>query len=407
MIATTNPRGRIFISYCSSHSDEADKIVGSLRKRGIPTWRDRSDLGNAPTPEQLEAVIADPNTGAAVMFLSRDVIGSDYVRDLEAPMLFRRAQRRDAFFLVPIVCDGMSFEEADNLLDGHIGLPQLRNWNAERSAENSLTVEDVERIGSSVLRKRIKAIHDLLPADDPIPIRVDTRGTAGFDPSLALWIDLTPHTAGRIFRQAAWDTQVAPLIQELREAISVYASGRTILLNGLAAIPLGIALGAIFSTTRGISADWLQPTQGKQPEVWSLDSAASEVGIGVRYTTQDPGATDISLLMSVVDDVVAPFARSRRTLPRIGTLIDVTVTGYPTLDAGAARSCADRIFEALREARRRTGVVGTLHIFGAMPIGLAMLVGRRLNTFGEVQTYEYIAGEPVPYQPSIRFHVDS
>jgi CBASS immunity sensor of nucleotide second messenger signals len=34
--------------------------------------------------------------------------------------------------------------------------------------------------------------------------------------------------------------------------------------------------------------------------------------------------------------------------------------------------------------------MGTVHLFMAVPAGLAMLTGQLLNTFGSVQTYEHV-----------------
>jgi hypothetical protein len=57
--------------------------------------------------------------------------------------------------------------------------------------------------------------------------------------------------------------------------------------------------------------------------------------------------------------------------------------------------------EALRAARDGFQPRGTLHLFLAVPAGLAMMIGQMLNTFGLVQTYEHIGTDAVgSYQPA-------
>ncbi len=60
-----------------------------------------------------------------------------------------------------------------------------------------------------------------------------------------------------------------------------------------------------------------------------------------------------------------------------------------------------RVITATREARRKYGVRGKVHIFMVVPVGLAMLVGQLLNTLGQVQTYEHIPqGATGHYEPA-------
>ncbi len=61
------------------------------------------------------------------------------------------------------------------------------------------------------------------------------------------------------------------------------------------------------------------------------------------------------------------------------------------------------IIEALRYARDQYQPRGALHLFLAVPAGLAMLIGQMLNTFGPVQTYEHVPTDAVGrYSPAAR-----
>ena len=51
---------------------------------------------------------------------------------------------------------------------------------------------------------------------------------------------------------------------------------------------------------------------------------------------------------------------------------------------------ARRAILEVRRARQTCGVHGQVHLFIAVPVGLAMLIGQLLNALGQVQTHEHI-----------------
>lgn len=89
----------------------------------------------------------------------------------------------------------------------------------------------------------------------------------------------------------------------------------------------------------------------------------------------------------------------------------MTKTGsYPhiILSSGQAADVAFVVQEAMRSARRDYGNVGTVHLFMAVPAGIAVLVGQLLNTFGAVQTYEHLSVDGSgTYSPAALLHPSS
>ena len=62
---------------------------------------------------------------------------------------------------------------------------------------------------------------------------------------------------------------------------------------------------------------------------------------------------------------------------------------------GQAVDIARKTVEAARGARNEYAVGGQVHLFMAVPAGLAMLIGQLLNTLGPIQTYEHIPSNPI------------
>lgn len=64
---------------------------------------------------------------------------------------------------------------------------------------------------------------------------------------------------------------------------------------------------------------------------------------------------------------------------------------------------AFKVREAIQEARGQYSQIQRVHLFIAGPVGLAMLIGQQLNTFGSIQMYEHVTttGMTGHYEPSI------
>jgi hypothetical protein len=95
----------------------------------------------------------------------------------------------------------------------------------------------------------------------------------------------------------------------------------------------------------------------------------------------------------VADDSELVFASTQKSLPPLRALVHVRKYGSCPHFIGSGGEAADVAFvvqEGLRAARRDCGNVGTVHLFMAVPAGLAMLIGQSLNTFGSLQTYEHV-----------------
>ena len=112
---------------------------------------------------------------------------------------------------------------------------------------------------------------------------------------------------------------------------------------------------------------------------------------------QRPGdveADDLAILISVNANVSAAVADSHESLPPFRAYVHASpADGSSSAElqtSGQALDVARRAILEVRKARQKYGVRGQVHLFMAVPVGLAMLVGQLLNTLGQVQTYEHI-----------------
>jgi hypothetical protein len=93
---------------------------------------------------------------------------------------------------------------------------------------------------------------------------------------------------------------------------------------------------------------------------------------------------------------------SLRAVVSVARPVSTSNTTRPVLTAGQALDVAHLAIDALRAARSSYQARGTVHLFLAVPVGLAMMIGQLLNTFGQIQTYEHMPGDPIPYLPAAK-----
>ena len=72
----------------------------------------------------------------------------------------------------------------------------------------------------------------------------------------------------------------------------------------------------------------------------------------------------------------------------------------PSCTMDWALDVAHLTIDALRRARAQYQCRGAVHLFTAVPVGLAFMIGQLLNTLGAVHTYEHVPGRPIPYAPA-------
>jgi hypothetical protein len=143
---------------------------------------------------------------------------------------------------------------------------------------------------------------------------------------------------------------------------------------------------------------WQQPHPRRQIQDWSLAAPRESSGCNVDIKPFDTSGDDLAVLVSITSNVEAAFAASRSGLPAFRAILHVKALGsYPhdISSPGQAVDIVALVVENLRRARDEFQARGTVHLFLAIPVGLAFLIGQSLNTAGPVQTYEHLQTDAV------------
>jgi hypothetical protein len=403
----TDATGRSFLSYRRTRVEEARLLIEAQHDVGIPTWQDLSDLDEGHTEALLREAIADDTTANAVCWLTPDVETSAVITRTELPGILHRIRANDGFFMVPVAAGGLGYEDVTRIAGTYLGVHDLGQWNVRKVTSDPLSAADAANTARRVLARRVRAIIPQLASDAAVRVVINTRKKPAFEAGTALTLDWTHRFDGRMTRSpTSWQEYLIPALETVAQAIGEHANGRKVIAEGLCGLPAATAFGAAFLATRGLAVSWLQISPNREPELWSLAAQPEPSGFAYQVGDANPSGDDVALLVSVASNVEPAFAASRPNLPTLRAVVVVNRPGvYPhdIATAGQARDLVRIIVEALRFARDQYQPRGTLHLFLAVPVGLAMMIGQMLNTFGPVQTYEHVPTDAVGrYLPAVR-----
>lgn len=389
----TDPTGRSFLSYRRARKDEAALLMAAQHDHGIPTWQDTQNLDSVPTEDELRRVLSDHSTASAVLFITPEVETSPIIRNVEVPKIIQRAEASDGFFVVPLAAGGLDYAKAAEFTSNVLSSQNLADWNMHRIAATTLSAADAAEIAHRVLVQRIQSIHRHLPATDQLNVGLYIRRPPPFEPGTALSLDWSRRFVGKEATDDIWRNVLLPALARVADAIRHHAPNRTVEAFGIPTLPAAAALGCAFSSTSGLPIRWRQFTPGQSDQYWTLSATRQASGFSPRLVSKDPNARDVAVLVSVADNTEPLFAMTQSNLPPLRALVHIANPGaYPYLitSPGQAADIAHVVQEGLRIARREYGNIGTVHLFMAVPAGLAMLIGQMLNTFASVQTYEHL-----------------
>jgi hypothetical protein len=233
-----------------------------------------------------------------------------------------------------------------------------------------------------------------------------------FEPGFALPIDGTHRLEGRLAKPAkVWKDRLLPALETIAQACEQHALGHSIIAEGLCALPAAVAFGATFLTTRRLPLGWQQVSPNRPRETWSLAQQAEPPGFSAQIILASTSANDIAVLVSVASKIEAAFGVYRAHLPAFRGIVSISKSGNSPHDIETPGQAADIvriIAEGLRKARDSFQPRGTVHLFLAVPAGLAVMIGQSLNTFGPIQTYEHIGLDAVgKYEPAVQLEPSS
>ncbi len=411
-IRGTDPTGSVFISYRRSRGNEIDLLREALHDRGVPTWRDLTNLGMGQTEENLRKILRDPSISSGILWLTPDVADSSMILKVELPEILNRARKDATFFTIPVAAGHLDYNDVRALGRGRVA-DDLGSFNVVKVTKDPIDQAEAAKVARLVLHQRIEKLYPHLSADDPLLIHINSFVEPAFELGKALTIDWSSRFRdGRTAHPGSWDNCLLPALKDIVDAIRIKGHGRAVEASGQLSLPGAVALGINFLELSGMKISW-RP-QNAPHQLWNIrqqsDFKTEQSDFKTELRPHNVNGKDLAVLLSVNHDVTRDFIRSE---PYLGVQFRAIseifhrklkegITRWELDTPGEAAYIAHLVRQEIIRARNEFDGIRRTHLFMAVPVGLAMMIGQLMNTCGLIQTYEHYADDAEwPYKPAV------
>ena len=394
--SVTDRLGSVFISYRRSPArpegnEEAVLVRDALRRAGLPTWRDLDNLAYEPTEDALVAAINDPSVSGAILLLTPEVASSPMVRRVEAVRIIRRYRTGDGFWVLPVLV-GLEYAQADHVLGSPAGFQDFGYWNMKCVEGGTLGPDDAFDIAQAAVKLRLAAIREM---DSVGPLSISVHAHCPPGASSSLTHDFSGDFDGREIAYGKYAVFERTLAAGAQNVLVKFPSPRLVG-EGMAPLPLGALVGAVYSPRAGFKLAWSQFVEGEDRQSWSFDLDVTQIGLDARVVKGDPSSEDLALAIGLSADIEQAVGEALRSLgvecraylhcaPESGSYTPGRVL-TPEEGIGFLLSAISKV----RNLREDLDMArANLHLFLACPLAMAVLIGQKLNTFSNCHLYEH------------------
>ena len=397
----------VFLSYAHEDTEEVRDLQLRLNVRGVRCWRDVDDMltGSQFENEIIHAIEHDAD--AIALFLTPNCLKSDFIWRVEVRAALRRHKRDPHFHIVPIL-QGVSFAEIRqfcynrNLTDlsrfNGLSLTEDGTTGIPRKEQNKKRNDAARRILQAAFALRLRRINADRSYEPSLYLRtfVFAPPTVSLDLSLD-WLKLV-YEKEQTSTPQDWDEILWPALLDVKHTISEKVHSHRIHLFVKSILPIAVALGFVFRETTRITL----LLEG-QKETWSTETHPSEKEpLRKEWIYNDQGDQQVAVIE------VATSRPTRQsvadTLPVIGVkpayhiqLESPEFSRESVRDAAHAWAIAQQVGQVCQNLCDERGV-RHLHLFVAIPVELAVLIGHQLNALCPITLYEFKSDESV-YKP--------
>lgn len=375
-----------------------------LDRRTAAMWRrikefrgarkSHSDAALGPTRRELVALFAKHKLSAFADLLV-DKVEIDYenpgLRDTDPGLLMERF--RGSFIRIPLY--GNEGHEVLDRLFERLMVQVNRSIRVGISRAELEAMIKMELAASVKGRAVVVHLHGWARQAYDIPADEEIDWTQHFD-----------HSTLRVPAPELWEKELLPRLNELRGRFDGSPDRRLIWLRARAPLSAGIALGHVFAEAAGYSirVQQLSPGAPEATQYWETDARADA---GYRIESHeldgDPAGEDVVVGIGVTDD---PRPKIEHYVAEVDLKIRGAIylqpSGGPSatsLDAETVGAFAAAVKREIRRVCNRYSP-RVIHLFYLGPLGLAVLLGQKLNGLADVQCYE--RNKTTGYTPSCR-----
>ncbi len=368
-----------FLSYSRKNLPDVRIIARTLMIHGVEIWQDITNLGTGIAESKIRKAIQEGSDGL-IFFVTQQSVDSAFIRDVELPEAETRFKNNPDFQIIPVF--NLPIDVATALLKGCLTVP-LSNFNGAKVEGKG----DFEDVSIAAYRAAEIVLEDIsLPAVDPLPIGLSSKQKTS--EKVALHLDFTNFFENGTPSEKVWDEQFSAALVRVKEFLSKRRQ-LSIRLHAFCHLSLGMLFGYVFRKTTGFRLEVEQITNDKR-SIWSTDKMPIDNPLNIDEIPATLGSKNLLVsmnLMSADDKSVVRYVEKSNLSYR--AILTFSPPSFPWMiyeaqAAAIARDLSNKIKEM--HARYDTN---TVHLFCAIPLGLALMIGYNINACGTIRCYEF------------------
>lgn len=252
------------------------------------------------------------------------------------------------------------------------------------------------------------------PRNDITRVSIRSFLDPGIDPKLGhdKVLLLTRHYKARyISKDDGWREAIQPEVTDFLNGVA--AEGMPVEVTIDAHSSIAFLSGHVLHPKRGIPVTLMQRSAGQGTRPWKAEGLVPDGAPRLEFTEEVVGTgEDVALCVGIsqspLDDVRRHVSAN---LPEVGHILSGLPEGGPSFtavkDGAHASAMADAVAARLSALRGEVGWGGHLHVYLAVPNGLAFMIGQRSRGFGPATLYEFdFERRDRGYRPSMTINGD-
>ena len=366
---------RPFLCHRRVDTDHVDLLERTLRLFGVQAWRDLSDLRlGADTRDDIETAIRS-ETGGFIWWGTREILESDFVRDIELPLALSRKEEDSRYAVVPVFASIDPTKDI-KLLRSRLGddAERLLACNGELRRADETIDALAERVATRYLRDKLRTWphRERAPREVSVMFRSRSAYAQGDCDLMFDWRELFCSEDG------AYVATDARLIRHILEstvtALQAHSRRPPLVVDSDLPLPVATMLGYHFNKLTRLSLSVRQDTTGRTATIPTM-GIAEPPHPPVRNTCA--GGPTV-LAVSAGGAVALP---AERYAVRVDARELILYQDPRMLNAQQIRGLADAV-GAQMETLSQGG--HDVHLLLRGPTALAIAIGTRANAIRRV-----------------------
>ena len=370
-----------FLSYSRKDIQDIKIIAKILKIHGIETWQDTANLGAGISEQRIRRAIQEESDGLLFLATAHGV-RSDFIRAIELPEAERKYKKTN-FQIVPIF--GLPIDTVTAELQDCLTVP-MSNFNGVK-----LTMCGAPQDMVAVAERAAEVILQDITIEPRYPLEVGLSSKQRVSNDVALHLDFRGFFQTGLPPKESWPMHFRPALERVKDTL-VTNELLSLRLHSFAHLSLACMFGHVFRSTASFRLEIRQNTKNKTT-IWATDATPGKSPLKAVELPGSIGSRILCVkinLMSPDDSSVIRF-RTEHGISYRATL-EFHPDKYPLLISEAeAVVIAANLVNKIKEMHARYDT-NTVHLFAAVPVGLAVMIGHNLNACGTIQCHEFDNG---------------